>query len=276
MTTITASVGERGINRNPDVRLVQALLNRHLTIIGGAALKVDGGCGPKTIDAIKRFQKIVGRRATPDGRVDPGGATLRALDGGGAPAAPAPITAAGDLSGTTWWRANQAKYSNSSAVSDLETVFGGKVKKFISAMTAASASVNVSATKRSKIRAYLMHYSWKISKGLVSASAVPAEPGCPIKWDHGTDAASRKAATEMVGLFGIVYQPSLTSRHISSLAIDMTINWSGTLTIKDGAGKDVALTSPSSGANTGLHKVGATYGVIKLLSDPPHWSDNGH
>ncbi|MDB5964086.1 MAG: hypothetical protein JWQ72_586 [Polaromonas sp.] len=29
-------------------------------------------------------------------------------------------------------------------------------------------------------------------------------------------------------------------------------------------------------AYTPLHGVGASYGVFKLVSDPPHWSDNGH
>jgi hypothetical protein len=28
--------------------------------------------------------------------------------------------------------------------------------------------------------------------------------------------------------------------------------------------------------NPVLHKIGASYGVIKLLSDPPHWSSDGH
>ncbi len=27
--------------------------------------------------------------------------------------------------------------------------------------------------------------------------------------------------------------------------------------------------------NSDLYSVGASYGVIKLISDPPHWSDDG-
>ena len=34
--------------------------------------------------------------------------------------------------------------------------------------------------------------------------------------------------------------------------------------------------SPRSGANKQLQAVGAGYGVIKLKSDPPHWSSDGH
>jgi hypothetical protein len=33
---------------------------------------------------------------------------------------------------------------------------------------------------------------------------------------------------------------------------------------------------PRDGSNPELIKVGATFGVMKLVSDPPHWSDDGH
>ena len=56
----------------------------------------------------------------------------------------------------------------------------------------------------------------------------------------------------------------------------MTINWAGTIKVRDASGNEVRLSSPSSGTNTTLHGVGASYGVFKLVSDPPHWSDNGH
>jgi hypothetical protein len=80
----------------------------------------------------------------------------------------------------------------------------------------------------------------------------------------------------MVDLFDIVFQPSLASRHIPGLAIDMTISWSGTIKVRNASGKDVALSTPVDDTNTTLHGIGASYGVRKLLSDPPHWSDNGH
>ena len=80
----------------------------------------------------------------------------------------------------------------------------------------------------------------------------------------------------MVDLFGIVFQPSLTSRHILGLAIDMTIDWAGAVKVRNAADNEVSLSSTSDGTNTALHGVGASYGVFKLVSDPPHWSDNGH
>jgi hypothetical protein len=284
MVNIAQSVGERGINRDNDVRAVQTMLNHHIRPLGLMALKVDGNIGPRTIDAIRRYQKSVVGIAVPDGRIDPGGRTLSKLSGrpahgaAAAPARPATAAAAGTagLSGGAWWRANQARYPNSASVSDLDASFSGKVASFIKALRDAGANVQVSATRRNKTRAYLMHYCWKISRGAIKASAVPASPDCAIIWDHGNDGQSRAAAQEMVSLFAIAYQPSLTSHHISGLAIDMTITWSGTISVKNAQGTAVSIGAPRNDSNSVLHSVGATYGVIKLISDPPHWSFNGH
>jgi hypothetical protein len=81
----------------------------------------------------------------------------------------------------------------------------------------------------------------------------------------------------MVASYGIVYAPALNSLHALGQAIDMDISWSGDLTIANADGSTAVVTSsPQSGHNPDLHQVGATYGVIKLLSDPPHWSLTGH
>ncbi len=51
----------------------------------------------------------------------------------------------------------------------------------------------------------------------------------------------------------------------------------GTLKIVDGKGNTVSIGAPRNGAaNTTLHDVGASYRVKKLVSNEPHWSDNGH
>jgi hypothetical protein len=81
----------------------------------------------------------------------------------------------------------------------------------------------------------------------------------------------------MVSAYDIAYEPALKSRHTEGLAIDMDIKWSGELKIKDVKGKDVVIkSSPKDGGNKDLQAVGADYGVIKLKSDPPHWSSDGH
>jgi hypothetical protein len=181
-----------------------------------------------------------------------------------------------NLSGSAWWRANQAKYPNSTSLADLDADFRAKVNDFLAALKDAGASVTISTTKRNKDRAYLMHYSWAIAKGEISPRNVPAQPGVDIDWDHGDDTASREAAQEMVSLFGMAHQAALTSRHIEGKAIDMNITWSDTLKIKKKDGTVVEIGAPRTGSgNTTLHGVGKTYGVIKLVTDAPHWSTDG-
>lgn len=82
MATISSSVGHGGRNVHADVVTVQKLLNQHAAAVGLAPLLVaDGLVGTKTIGAIVLFQRKVVGMLNPDGRVDPGGGTLRALNG---------------------------------------------------------------------------------------------------------------------------------------------------------------------------------------------------
>jgi len=183
-----------------------------------------------------------------------------------------------NLSGKAWWKANQAKYPNSTKVSDLEAGFRRNVEEFLKALKDAGAKVTISSTKRNETRAHLMHYSWKLAKGQTTAAQIPRKPGLDIVWDYGTAAASKKAAEEMISreCFNMAYIASLTSNHISGKAIDMTITWTGTLKIKQKDGKEIEIkTAPFDGMNTELHKVGKTYKVIKHTTDKPHWSVNG-
>jgi hypothetical protein len=266
---IGASVGKGGINDLADVIVVQHLLNDWLAATGQPQPTPDGDCGARTVAAITAYQAQVVGLPNPDGLVTPGGKTWTALASGQGSQA--------SLSSAAWWHANQARYPNSSALSDLASPFKARAATFIDSLKAAGAKVTVSATRRNRIRAHLMHYSWRIARGEVAPAAVPALPGLAIRWDHGDLAQSKKGAREMSDLFGITFQPSLTSLHIEGRAIDMTIGWTDTIEVKDKTGKKRPLAAPRTGAaNTGLHAIGATYGVIKLLSDPPHWSDNGH
>jgi hypothetical protein len=278
MSNIGASVGKGGVNNKADVTIVQQLLNAHVRAMGLALLDEDGRIGDNTNDAITRYQQMVLGNANPDGRIDVGGGTWKALSAGtGVTPPPAPPAAAAQLSGAAWWHANQANYPNSSKLADLASPFREKAMRFIAALEAAGADVSVTSTLRNPIRAYLMHYSGTVANGTDAPAAVPAKAGCPIVWDHGNLAQSKTGAQEMYTLFNIKFPASLTSLHIQGQAVDMTISWSGTLSIVDANGKTHTLGAPRSGeTNSGLHAVGATYGVLKLLSDAPHWSSTGH
>lgn len=81
MPGIRSSVGRSGRNTRRDTEIVQTLLNNHLTSIGRKhPLAEDGRAGDKTINAIVRFQQRVVGTHQPDGRVDPNGRTIRALN----------------------------------------------------------------------------------------------------------------------------------------------------------------------------------------------------
>lgn len=279
MANLGGSVGKGGANAAADVKMVQQKLKAFATMPDGKAfdVKVDGKNSKSLEDAITAFQKKVAGMGRGDGLVEPGGKTWRALN---SPVpAPPPAPKAVDskkLSGASWWRANQARYPNSDKVSDLAGSFQSAVKAFLKALDDAGASVDVASTLRNKDRAYLMHYSWEVSRGNVKPSKVPANSALDIVWDHGDDKASIQGAKEMASLFGLKYKPSLTSRHLEGKAIDMDISWKGTLKIVDKKGKTVEIGAPNNGAdNKELHKLGATYGVIKLVTDEPHWSTDG-
>ncbi|WP_197715448.1 hypothetical protein [Aquitalea magnusonii] len=156
------------------------------------------------------------------------------------------------------------------------------MSNFISAIKNAGGYVSIAATYRPPERAYLMHWSWMISHEKVKADEVPPMMGVHIEWDHGDDNKSKRAAAGMVSAYGmgaLKIAPALRSRHTERKAIDMNIGWRGTLKIIDANGDEVEIrSSPSSGMNSDLHKVGKSYGVIKFwkgAKDKPHWSTDG-
>ncbi len=79
---IRASVGRGGRNEANDVSAVQKRLN-DLMRAPRVKLMVNGRCDPMTEAMIADFQKVVLGMARPDGRVDPNGTTLRALNDAG-------------------------------------------------------------------------------------------------------------------------------------------------------------------------------------------------
>jgi hypothetical protein len=283
MPVISAPVGLRAPNRPSDVTIVQQFLNLRIASFDKPALRENGVCDDKTIAAIRIFQTRCMGLWKADGRVDPTGKTVTALADISAPNLTrnrnVASAAAYRLSGKDWFGLNEGLYPNSARLQDLTAGFQAKASLFVDALRLAQATVVISATLRNKTRAWLMNAAWRIAKGEAKPGDIspPPDVSCDIIWDHGDDVASRKAAAEMVELFDIAYRPSLTSNHIKGTAIDMTITWSGPIEIKDAGGKTHKLDRPRNGAESeDLHRIGASFGVKKLLSDRPHWSGDGH
>lgn len=194
---------------------------------------------------------------------------------------PAAACVAHELSGPQW----VPRFQGSKLTRDLDPVFRIAVESFLAAIAAAGATIAISSTLRPKERAYLMHWAHQLYRNSVAPSSIPAMAGVSIQWDHPTLAASVSAAGAMVAAFGIGHlcagvSPSLNTLHATGAAIDMAIDWTGTLTIKrkDGTLVDIA-SEPRTGMNPELHAVGLSYGVVKFVGgakDKPHWSTNGH
>lgn len=187
-------------------------------------------------------------------------------------------------SGASW----VSEFPTSASLDHLCAPFSVQATSFFRALSAAGASVILSATLRPPQRAFLMHWAWKIVNSNIDPRSVPERDGIDIQWAHAdnnnaySSSQSVAAAQSMVngyGLKNLKVAPSLTSRHIEGNAIDMSISWVGNLSIvsADGSIVDV-VTEPRTGMNARLQAVGASYGVIKFMGgakDVPHWSTDG-
>jgi biotin operon repressor len=183
-----------------------------------------------------------------------------------------------ELSAAKWAQ----RFLGGTSISDLTGMFRYAVDDFVDAMTEAGIKVKIDATYRPIQRFYLMHWSWRIVNDGIDPATIPAMAGVEIEWQHPTSGASQKAANEMVDALSIRRlrtAPALRSQHNVRLAIDMSISWSGTVSLMDANGKLVHINSlPRTGMNRQLIEIGATYGVKKYLGgnkDVPHWSNNG-
>ena len=84
MSVISGSVGKGGVNRKPDVRAVQCLLNLGTNRSRAGLttkLALSGSVDKATQDAIDAYQRKVLRMSLPDGRVDAHGGMIRRLQG---------------------------------------------------------------------------------------------------------------------------------------------------------------------------------------------------
>lgn len=178
-----------------------------------------------------------------------------------------------ELSGPEWC----ARFPGSKRTSDLLPDFRDRIEAFLSVMKNGGASVFIRATFRPPERAWLMHWCCMIADSGQDPAAVPPMAGVNIQWAHATLAESKSAARAMKKGYAIKFPAALVSRHTQRRAIDMTISWKGTLAIRDfNAVTHHIISPPRTGSNPVLIAVGKSFGVIKLITDPPHWSDDGH
>jgi len=117
--TISHSVGRGGDNRKSDTRKIQKALNE---VFPGALLEVDGDCGSLTIRRIERFQRRFVQK--PDGRVDPGGKTLKRLN------AAVPSLQAD-------WSGDSSKWPEERKLASLDSGFRSKTIRILNTLKAA-------------------------------------------------------------------------------------------------------------------------------------------
>ena len=173
-------------------------------------------------------------------------------------------------------------FPSSKDINVLSEPFRTNVRLFIIALDNAGATVFIEATFRPSERAYVLHYAAEIALAGTDPRTVPILPHFNGKWTKTDangiydEAKSRAFAASIVKDYGIVVAPSLVSNHTYGQAIDMTISWSGSLEIKRSNGTMAKIdTLPHTGLNQELWKVAETYQIIKLPSDPSHWSTDG-
>lgn len=120
-----------------------------------------------------------------------------------------------------------------------------------------------------------MHYSAAIARKKIKPEKVPPMDGVMIDWVHPTQEESIDAAVQMAKAYDIVYPPALTSNHTHRRAIDMRISGIVGKSVAKADGTQVAIKKHAD-TDSDLFAVGASYNVFKLISDKPHWSDDGH
>ena len=175
-----------------------------------------------------------------------------------------------------------AKFPTRADTAACVSPFRERLEAFLAALKASGATVQINATLRPPERAYLMHTCWEIAQGNIEPNGREPRAGVDIDW-IARDASgnpdlnkSRAIAQQMVKAYQIAFEPSLTSLHITGRPSTWTSRGRASLQIADKSGPR-ARSQPAAGRHQ--HRPGQggrDLGVFKLVSDPPHWSINGH
>lgn len=173
-----------------------------------------------------------------------------------------------------------ARYPGSDRLEDLAEPFRSGAIAFMAALAAGVGHPvhQVMATWRPAERAYLMHWACMIANSGQDPAEVPAMAGVPIDWTAAGDVlAARAGCKAMVRGYGIAFPAALASRHTQRRAFDARIVIPPRPVELYRFRDAKAQTWMFGGEDLpSLYKFGATFGVMKLQSDPPHWSDDGH
>lgn len=142
------------------------------------------------------------------------------------------------------------RFPGSARLEDLAPPFRERAERFVAHLVALGCRIEVASTLRPEPRAWLMRMAWDVVHGFVEYDDVPIRRDISIVWTLG-------GALEMVRAYRLRARPSLTSRHIHGLALDMRVHdWMG--------------------SDESLYQLGAEFGVYHLPGDPVHWSVDGH
>ena len=178
------------------------------------------------------------------------------------------------------------RFPGSQSLDDLVDPFKTSAKNFVASLTGGKIEHVITATYRPLQRAYLMHwccaiagYRDKVSGAFtqISPDKVPPMKGVDIDWTCGGDlGAARSAAIKMRTDYGIVFPAALESNHTKRLAMDLHVLIREGQSMNDAEGKAYVFKRDGNALDPNLVAIGKTFGCLKLLSDLPHWSVDGH
>jgi murein DD-endopeptidase MepM/ murein hydrolase activator NlpD len=80
VSKLTGTVGKNAQNASADVKIVKILLNSAVNLTGAKVLIINDLMDTDTINIIEKIQKLVLKFNQPDGRIDPGGKTIKVLN----------------------------------------------------------------------------------------------------------------------------------------------------------------------------------------------------
>lgn len=177
-----------------------------------------------------------------------------------------------------------SRFPGSKDILDLAPPFRGDVQNLLQRLIEGRASVDVEATWRPEERAWLMHYACWVAGFTkdgqffqMESSEVPAHSNIDIDWTCGGDRSTAiEAAKQMVAAYGIVFPASLTSNHIKRLAIDWKVRIANGATIRDAQGHPFSFSGAADQTDKRFHAIARTFGVLPLVTDPVHFSIDGH